>query len=144
MAGKKKATKTKAPAKPRPAEAPPEPPSPFDALLAGAEAAVRETALHLREVALSTIEGLREGIYGHHPVMLALYSMGGPNTVVCGIQPGAGRCLFYLHRIDDPDAPELTLLGVGKTARHIEFTGKGSVPVPVIKRLLKLSAKRLA
>jgi hypothetical protein len=139
MAGKKKAakspTKHKGPA--------PAPASPFDTLLDGLQPAVRDTAMHLRELALSTIEGLREGIYGHAPVMLALYSMGGPNTVVCGIQPRDGCCLFYLHRIEQDDVPDLTLAGVGKHARHLEFASPRSVPDKVLAGLLKLSVKRL-
>ena len=95
------------------------------------------------ELALATIEGLREGIYGQPPVMLALYSMGGPNTVVCGIQPRDGSCLFYLHRIEQDDVPDLSLAGVGRHARHLEFASPKSVPDKVLAGLLKLSVKRL-
>lgn len=140
MSGKKKAAKSPAKSK---VPAAPAPPSPFDALLDGVAPSVRDTARHLRELALSTIDGLREGIYGHAPVMLALYSMGGPNTVVCGIQPRDGSCLFYLHRIEQDDVPDLTLAGVGKHARHLEFASPQSVPDKVLARLLKLSVKRL-
>lgn len=74
---------------------------------------------------------------------MSLYSIGGPTRVVCGIQPGADRCLFFLHRVTQEDVPELRLAGRGKHARQLTFATRKAVPDEVIRRLVRLSAARL-
>ncbi len=118
-------------------------PGTFDDVIAGAAPVVGDTARHLRALVTAALPDAAEGIYGGASVRIALYSHGGPNHVVCGIQPSGPRCLFYLHRINPEDAPELNFAGKGKHARHLEFTAPTDIPGEAITRLVLLSAERL-
>jgi len=116
----------------------------FDDLVASVEKPVRATALHLRKLVRAALgTKAEEAIYGGDQVALALYSVGGPGHVVCGIQPSGARCLFYLHRIGEADAKGLALRGRGKHARHLEFATTREVPDALLRRLVRLSAERL-
>jgi hypothetical protein len=115
----------------------------FDGMLASASESVRQTAVCLREVVFSTLVGAVESIYGGGKVGIALYSVGGTNRVICGIQPSRSHCLFYLHRVEAEDVSELKLSGKGKHARHIEFAASRDIPDQIIRCLLKLSLERL-
>ncbi len=122
---------------------PPLRPASFDDVIREASPPVRETARALQAIVRQSLDGVEEGLYGGGKVRMALYSIDGPTRVVCGIQPGRDRCLFFLHRVTQDDVPELRLTGKGKHARQLAFATRQAVPDEVICRLVRLSAARL-
>ncbi len=117
--------------------------SAFADVFESAEAAVAEAAWRLREVVLATAPDLDENVSGGSKVRLVLYSLDGPSRVVCGIQPAAGRCMFYVHRIEPDDVPEHTLAGKGKHAKRIDFATADTVDASVVERLVRVSIERM-
>jgi hypothetical protein len=81
--------------------------------------------------------------YGGAKVRLKLFSIGGSQHVVCGVQPRDGACLFYLHHIRPEDSKVLTIEGQGKHALHVRLTELTPAIGKELARLVTLSAKRL-
>lgn len=52
---------------------------------------------------------------------MALYSIGGPHNVVCGIQPTASACKLFFHGWKGLAESGFVLEGSGKYARHIKI-----------------------
>jgi hypothetical protein len=70
----------------------------------------------------SHLEDIDENIIGGAKVKLALYSRGGKNNVLCGIQEGSEEsCMFFVHHIDELDHKRLKFSGKGKHAKRIKF-----------------------
>ncbi len=115
----------------------------FEDVFQPVDSAVKTTARELRAIVRDAIPDIEETVVGGSKVQLVLYSSGGSDRLVCGIQPSRDRCLFYLHRVTPEDVPEYKLGGRGKHAKHIAFTQRAEVIDGVIRRLLNLSVERL-
>ena len=115
----------------------------FDGVFDRAEPAIAETARRLRGIIQAAIPDLEETISGGSKVQLVLYSHGGANRVVCGMQPAAAACMFYLHRIQPEDVPEYKLEGQGKHAKHIKLKTPEAIDEAAIERAIRLSWERL-
>lgn len=117
-------------------------PKTFADVLAPHPPEVQRIAERLRDVVVDALPEAREGIYGGTKVAMALYSLEHDDDVVCGIQPAAGRCLLYIHRVGQDDSPDLRLEGRGTSNRHVKYRDVGEVdPVP-IRALIDLSVAR--
>ncbi len=117
-------------------------PQTFADVLAAHTPEVRRIAERLRELVRGALPDAHEGIYGGAKVAMALYTLEHENDVVCAIQPAAGRCMLYIHRVGAEDAPDLRLYGKGKANRHIKFHGVEEINPEPILTLLKLSVAR--
>lgn len=118
-------------------------PRSFETVFKTADDKVAAIAHALRKAVNSAVRGLDENVIGGAKVQLVLYSHGGPNRVVCGIQPSGAKCLFYLHHIAPDDVPEYELTGKGKHAKQIAFTSEDQADAKVIKRVVQLAHSRL-
>ncbi|AWX46135.1 hypothetical protein HME9304_03167 [Flagellimonas maritima] len=87
-----------------------------------ADSKALQMGLVLRKLVFSSFSNIDESIAGGAKVKLALYSRGGKNNVLCGIQKGAGdSCMLYVHHIDKIDHDRLKFSGSGKHAKRIKF-----------------------
>lgn len=96
-------------------------PTDFGELVAPFPDAIRETASWIRDVLLEAFPQVRESIHGGRKVAHALYSVGGPDRVALGIQPGPRAVKLFVH---DPEAigdTPFKLEGRGKHMRHVKF-----------------------
>jgi len=115
----------------------------FKDLVASQEPLIAATAKRLRELVLRVEPHANENIYGAAKMAIALYSVGAPNHVLCGIQPNRSSCLLYIHNVTETDAPELPLQGAGKNNRHLKFSAPPEVDAKALAALLKLARSRI-
>ncbi len=97
-----------------------QPPTTFEELIAPFPSAVRESATTLRTLILDAMPEARESVSGGLSFAIALYSLGGPTNVACGLQPTSTHCKLYLHHVRPGDVANLKLEGSGKNARHVK------------------------
>lgn len=97
------------------------PPTTFEELLAPHPKEVREVALWLRELIVTEFPQLEERIYGGTKVANALYSVGAPDRVALGLQPGKGCVKLFLHDPEHLQTDVWRLEGSGKHMRHIKL-----------------------
>ena len=118
--------------------------SAFAAVFEDSDSEIAAAAQRLREIILDTGLALDQNVSGGSKVRLVLYSSGGPDRVVCGLQPAAGRCMLYVHRIEAADVPEYKLAGKGKHAKRIDFENCDAIEPGVVERLVRLSMERMS
>jgi len=115
----------------------------FKDLVASQEPLIAATAKRLRELVLRVEPHANENIYGAAKMGIALYTLGAPNHVLCGIQPSRSSCLLYIHNVTEADAPELSLQGAGKNNRHLKFNAPPEVDAKALSALLKIARSRI-
>jgi hypothetical protein len=115
----------------------------FKDLVASQEPLIAATAKRLRELVLRVEPHATENIYGAGKTGIALYSVGAPTQVLCGIQPNRSSCLFYIHHVTESDAPELPLEGGGKNNRHLKFRAPPEVDARALAALLAIARSRI-
>ena len=94
-------------------------------------------AIKLRSIVQSKFPDANEGFYGGAKVKLVLYSQGGPNNVLCGIQEGKDHsCFLYVHHLDNINHERLKFSGKGKHAKRVKFESIDEVSVDDVKWLL--------
>lgn len=97
------------------------PPATFDELVAPYPEHVRDVAIWLRDLILTSFPQLNEQIHGGTKVANALYSVGSPDRVALGIQPGPRFVKLFIHDPDHLPASDFKLEGSGRHMRHIKF-----------------------
>jgi hypothetical protein len=130
-----KATPKQAPRKTTRIPKTPEPGT-FEYMIAPHPADVQKVAKRLRTVVKQAVPDAQEGIVGGAKVGLVLYSLKGPDDVLCGIQPGKDACLFYIHHLKDMESAAFKLEGKGQHALHIKFKSLADVKTKPIKDML--------
>jgi hypothetical protein len=83
-----------------------------------------------------------ENIYGGLMVANALYSIGGPAKVICGIQPDKIQCRLFLHNVADVKLPGIKIEGAGKHARHVKVKELNKDNKKGLSRLIREAFKR--
>lgn len=107
----------------------------FDQLFKSSKA--KEMGLRLKEIVVSYFDNIEGTIVGGAKVKLILYSRGGKNNVLCGIQEGSdSSCMFYVHHLDNIDHERLRFSGKGKHAKRIKFNNIDEIIEEDIKWLL--------
>jgi hypothetical protein len=109
-----------------------QPPVSFAQLIAPFPKAVRESTAALRALILETLPNAHEHISGGLKFATALYSLGRPTNVACGLQPTATHCKLYLHHVRPGDVANLKLEGAGKHARHVKVASAQIARLPEI------------
>ncbi|GMN06334.1 hypothetical protein MTsPCn5_17230 [Croceitalea sp. MTPC5] len=98
--------------------------------------------LILRDLLFSSFSDIEETISGGAKVKLALYSRGGKNNVLCGIQQSKdGSCMLYVHHIDSISHERLKFSGSGKHAKRIKFSDASQILADDIIWLFQLVEK---
>ncbi|MFW6084612.1 MAG: DUF1801 domain-containing protein [Gemmatimonadota bacterium] len=100
---------------------PPSGPESFEELLAPLPEEVREVATRLRAVIGRALPDADEAVSGGAKMGMALYSLDGPNDVVCGIQPTGATCKLFFHGWRELKEAGYRLEGSGKHARHVKI-----------------------
>ncbi|MGE0128374.1 MAG: DUF1801 domain-containing protein [Blastocatellales bacterium] len=111
-------------------------PASFEDMIGGHSSEIQATANRLRALVREVLPEADENIYGGAKTGIALYSIGGPNKVICGIQPSDGACLLYIHNITELTHPDLKLEGKGGNNRHVKFNSAGEIKLEPVKWLL--------
>lgn len=113
-------------------------PSTFSELLEPYPPMVQEIAHWLRDLLLLEFPQVAEQISGGQKLGVALYSVGSPDRVALGIQPGSSFVKFFLHDPTALPASRFKLEGAGKHSRHIKLR---SIPIDEERaELLRLAA----
>lgn len=112
------------------------PPKTFATLLAPYPTEIQEIATWLRDLILAEFPSVDENIYGGTKMGNALYSVGSPDRVALGIQPGPRFVKFFIHDPEHLGATPFKLEGSGKHMRHIKFN---SVPEDLRDQLVALA-----
>lgn len=112
-------------------------PTTFDELIKPYSADVQAIARWLRGLIQEVLPDAAENIYGGTKIGNALYSIGDPNNVICGIQPAAELCRLFVHSVHDARHRELKIEGSGKNARHVKVRQVGKPSADALKWLIK-------
>lgn len=118
-----------------------EKPTTFEEIVAPFDPDVQATAEALRALIRETLPDFDENIYGGLSVANALYSRGGPNHVVCGIQPARDHCKLYVHHVADVRRDGIRIEGSGKNVRHVKVRKADGETVNLLGWLL-IEARR--
>ncbi len=114
-------------------------PASFDGILDPLPDSIRSVALELRRIIQATLPDADEGIYGGSRIGMALYSIAGPDDVVCGIQPTAGACKLFLHGWKSLVEHGYRLEGSGKHVRHIKFRTLQDIDSANVARMITIA-----
>jgi hypothetical protein len=119
------------------------PPTTFEQLVAPFPVAIQEAAAALRAVVLTHFPNAHEHVSGGLKFATALYSIGKPTNVVCGLQPTATHCKYFLHHVRPGDIPDLRLEGTGKHARHVKVASAALAGRPEIAEATKRAGRTI-
>ena len=115
----------------------------IDDMLASKPQPVAAVARRLRAIVREELPDAEENLYGGKAVQNVLYSLGGTNNVVCGLQPSQkGYCIFYLHHITAEDSQVLELEGKGGGNRHVKLSEVDDEGEQELRRLIQLAKQR--
>lgn len=118
----------------------PHPPSTFAELVAPFPATVREAADALRARIREALPEAHEHVSGGLKFGTALYSVGRPTNVACGLQPTEAHCKLYLHHVRPGDVTGLRLEGTGTNARHVKVPSPEAAQHPAIAQAIARAA----
>jgi hypothetical protein len=104
---------------------------------------IQAIADRLHALVREVLPDASELIYGSEKVGIALYSIGGPSKVICGIQFQEDGCLLYIHNAVGLTHPDLILEGRGGDTRHVKFASLDEIKIEPVKWLIG-EGKRLA
>lgn len=106
------------------------------------DSAAMKMGLLLRKLVYESFPDIEESIVGGAKVKLALYSKGGKDKVLCGIQEAKGdTCMLYVHHVDSISHDRLKFSGSGKHAKRIKFSDVKEIINDDIAWLLSLAKK---
>lgn len=74
---------------------------------------------------------------------LVLYSIDGPNNVVCGIQPTENMCKLFFHRWEHLKKAGYRLEGSGRHARHIKIRSTEELEPDAAADMIEIAARHL-
>lgn len=110
----------------------------FEQLLDPLPKDIRETAIRFRAIVKATIPNADESVSGGAKMGMALYSINGPNNVICGIQPTEDICKLFFHCWAQLKKSGYRLEGTGKHARHIKVGSPEELEADAISEMIKL------
>lgn len=110
----------------------------FEQLLDPLPKDIRQTAIRFRAIVKATIPNADESVSGGAKMGMALYSINGPNNVICGIQPTEDMCKLFFHCWEQLKKSGYRLEGTGKHARHIKVRSPEELEADAISKMIKL------
>jgi hypothetical protein len=99
-------------------------------------------ATQLREIIKTTVPEADESFHGGAKMGMALYSIDGPNNVVCGFQPAEDMCKLFFHNWDKLKEVGYRLDGTGKNARHIKIKSTQEIERDEITKMIRIAQCR--
>lgn len=118
-------------------------PTTFPELLQPLPADVREVATRLRAMVQAAVPDADEAVSGGARMGMALYSIDGPNNVICGIQPTANMCRLFFHGWKQLEEFGYRLEGSGKNARHIKIRSSEELDPDTVADMIGIAAKHV-
>ena len=70
---------------------------------------------------------------------MVLYSINGPNNVICGIQPTDKMCKLFFHGWKQLVESGYRLEGSGKSARHIKLRSPQELDSKEVARMIQIA-----
>lgn len=114
-------------------------PTNFDDLLGPLPEHIASVAIQLREIIEATIPNADATFHGGAKIGMVLYSIGGPNNVVCGFQPSDDMCKLFFHNWQRLKESGFRLEGTGKNARHIKIRSSREVNRDEIVSMIQIA-----
>lgn len=74
---------------------------------------------------------------------MALYSVNGPDNVICGIQPTQNMCKLFFHGWEQLEEAGYRLEGSGKHARHIKVRSSQELEPDGLADMIEIAAQHL-
>jgi hypothetical protein len=102
-------------------------PANFVELLRPLPQPIGDVATRLRAIVTEAIPEADEAVSGGARMGMALYSIDGPNNVICGIQPTESTCKLFFHGWQRLQKAGYRLEGSGKHARHIKISSREEI-----------------
>ena len=118
-------------------------PTSFGELLEPLTEDIREVATRLRSIIKATLPDADETVSGGTRIGMALYSINGPNNVICGIQPTDNTCKLFFHGWRKLKTSGYRLEGSGKNARHIKIHSIQELEAEKVAEMLKIAREAL-
>lgn len=100
-------------------------------------------ALELRRIVRETLPSADEAVSGGAKIAMALYNIGGPNRVVCGIQPTAGLCKLFFHNWQAIKDAGYRVEGSGANARHVKIRSVEEIAPERIADMVRIASAAL-
>ena len=114
-------------------------PTNFTELLKPVPESIREVATRLREIIKTALPNADENFYGGAKIGMVLYSIDGPNKVICGIQPTDSMCKLFFHGWKQLVEAGFHLEGSGKNARHIKIRSPHEIEHETVARMIQIA-----
>lgn len=114
-------------------------PTSFGGLLGPLPKDVREVATRLRAIVKATIPEADKAVSGGAKMGMVLYSINGPNNVICGIQPTEDMCKLFFHGWEQLKKAGYRLEGSGKHARHIKIRSSQKLEPETVADMIKIA-----
>ncbi|MDX1555936.1 MAG: DUF1801 domain-containing protein [Xanthomonadales bacterium] len=120
---------------------PPTGPTRFSELIEPLPKEIGAIATRLRGIIRKALPDADENVSGGARFGMALYSIGGVNNVICGIQPTADMCKLFFHEWQALKDAGYRLEGSGKHARHVKVRGMDEVDADRLVEMIRLARK---
>jgi hypothetical protein len=116
-------------------------PRDFSDLLKPVPESIREVATQLRKIIKTTLPDADEAFYGGGKMGMVLYSIDGPNNVICGIQPTDSICKLFLQGWKRLAESGYRLEGSGKNARHIKVGSPNEIEPAELAQMVMIARR---
>jgi hypothetical protein len=120
---------------------PPSGPTSFDELLEPIPEGICDIAIRFRTLVKDAIPDVDEAVSGGAKMGMALYSIGGANNAVCGLQPTENMCRLFFHGWKRLEEAGYRLEGSGKHARHIKIRALEELDAKQVADMIKIAAE---
>lgn len=114
-------------------------PTTFSEMLAPIPEPTRKIATQLRTIIKAALPQADEAFYGGAKMGMVLYSIDGPNNVICGIQPTDKMCKLFFHGWKHLVESGYRMEGSGKNARHIKIRSSQELKAEEIARMINIA-----
>lgn len=115
------------------------PPTNFSELVQPVPRNIQSVANQLRHIIQGTLPDADEQVSGGKKFGNALYSIGQPTNVICGIQPTENFCRLFFHGWQELQKQGYNLSGTGKNARHIKIYSLIQIDPESIRKMIQIA-----
>lgn len=102
---------------------------------------IKELGEEIRKEILDALPKAEENVYGGKKVGNVLYSVGGKNHVVCGMQPQEKFIRVFFHNWEKLKDAGYQVEGSGKNARHVKIESLSDLDNLELKKMINLVKK---
>ncbi len=114
------------------------PPQSYSELFEPFSEEIKELGKVIRSKIIFALPEADENVYGGKKVGNSLYSIGGENNVVCGIQPQMNFVRVFFHNWERLKDAGYSVVGSGKNARHVKIKKKSDLDDFDLKAMVEI------